>query len=352
VSRYVCVRVLPAILATLVGCTTVSHTGVTTQRARHEALGPASVLLMHREHVSHRDHVSVTCPIALEDPGLVLARVGRIRITTCDLAIARVERFRAGLSAEDFSLILHTLVEEALLASEAPDVREPEVERLLANTLVREEARTAVETHRPAESEITRWLEAHLENSVREERVHIRRLVFATQNEAREAIRLMREGTAFEDLLPRSLDPHVERDWGDLGLVRATGDDIEPALVVAGFGLTEAGSVAQEPVPLTQIVTPPRPPGRRHRPRPQRITQWNVVQLIARYPEERIPEATLRARASERIFRDRFATERGEARDRLTQTAAERCRAAIVASALATVRINPIPHTPVPRRVD
>lgn len=323
----------------------VACTSASTVRARTEGFNVADVTPMHRRtsHRRARDHVEVRCPIAVDDPGLVLATVGDTAITACDLVIAREHRARAGLTAEDPRVTLRTLVDEALLAMEAPTRAphiEPAVERALADALLRAEATEAVSARRPTERELDRWLTEHPESRVRDARVHLRQLVFGSELEAREAIRALRAGTAFEELLARSIDPLAERDQGDLGLLTVEGaTGVLPAVVTVGFALTEPGQVADDPVEGFTRARSSRGRGAR-RGRAPSGARWHVVQLLERIAEEQIDDAAVRARASERILRDRYATERARVRERLATELSPRVHDAIDLSAAAAVRVR------------
>lgn len=327
----------------------VACTSATTVRARTEGTRDADEPLAHRRASHHHrreshDHVDVRCPVAVDDPGLVLATVGDATITACDLVIAREHRARAGLAAEDPRVTLRALVDEALLAAEAPSRAphiEPAVERALADVLLRAEATEAVNARRPTERELDRWLSEHPESRVRDARVHLRQLVFASEAEAREAIRALRAGTPFEDLLERSIDPLAQRDQGDLGLLTTEGaTGVLPAVLTIGFALTEPGQVADDPVEgFTRARTPRRRSARRSRGASNE--RWHVVQLLERIPEERLDDDAVRARAAERILRDRYATERARARDRLSESFSPRVREAIEQAAAASVRVRP-----------
>lgn len=323
----------------------VACTSASTVRARTEGFNVADVTPMHRRtsHRHARDHVEVRCPIAVDDPGLVLATVGDTAITACDLVIAREHRARAGLVAEDPRATLRSLVDEALLAMEAPTRAphiEPAVERALADALLRAEATEAVNARRPTERELDRWLTEHPESRVRDARVHLRQLVFASESEAREAIRALRAGTPFEELLARSVDPLAERDQGDLGLLTVEGaTGVLPAVVTVGFALTEPGQVADDPVEGFTRSRSSRGRGAR-RGRAPAGARWHVVQLLERIPEEQIDDAAVRARAAERILRDRYAHARAQVRERLATELSPRVHEAIDLSAAAGVRVR------------
>ena len=298
----------------------------------------------HRHH-HHRDHVRVECPLAVDDPGLVLARVGDAALTACDLAVARLQRERAGLAGGDARAILRELVDDALLAQEAQarGLNSPAAARALAEALIRADARVALAERRPDDETIDRHLRDHPDAGVREERVHLRHLVLPTEAEARAAIDALRAGVRFEDLLPRSIDPLAARDAGDLGLLTRDGATGVPAAVVeAGFALAADGAVSDAPV---RGVVESRPASasreRRRRPRARPTEVWHVVQRLERVPEARIPEAELRERVALRILRDRYAAARAEARAALAAEAARRASSAILEAVLLRVRVRP-----------
>lgn len=278
----------------------------------------------------------------LDDPGLVLARVGDTVLTACDLAVARVQRERAGLAGDDPRQILRELVDDALLAAEAQarGITSPSAARALAEALIRSEALTALDARRPDEATVERYLQEHPEMGLREERVHLRHLVFATEAEARAAIAALRSGMPFEALLPRSIDPLVTRDAGDLGmLTRAGGAGVPRAVLEAGWALTTDGAVTDEPVRV-ELRTPSFPGTRRRRARSQTVEVWHVVQRLERIPEERLSEGELRARAVLRILRERYAAARNAARATLATEAARRASAAILEAVLLRARVR------------
>ena len=294
-------------------------------------------------HRHHRDHVRVECPFPMDDPGLVVARVGDTVLTACDVAVARVQRMRAGLSGDDLRAILRELVDDALLAQEAQarGLSSPEAARALADALIRADARVALAERRPDDDDLARHLRDHPDAAVREERVHLRQLVLPTEAEARAAIAALRAGASFDDLLPRSIDPLSPRDGGDLGLLTREGATGVPAAVVeAGFAIPTDGAVADAPV--RGFVTAPssRSSGRR-RSRARTVDVWHVVQRLERVAESRVPEAELRERAALRMLRDRYATARAQARAALAAEAWQRAATAILEAVLLRVRVRP-----------
>jgi hypothetical protein len=297
-----------------------------------------------RRHHHHRDHVRVECPFAMDDPGLVVARVGDTVLTACDVTVARVQRMRAGLSGDDLRAILRELVDDALLAQEAQarGLTSPEAARALVDALIRADARVALAERRPDDDDLARYLRDHPDAAVRDERVHLRHLVLPTEAEARAAIAALRAGASFDELLARSIDPLAARDGGDLGLLTREGaTGVSAAVVEAGFAIAADGAVADAPVRGTVTVQPPRPPGRRRRPRARAVDVWHVVQRLERVPESRIPEAELRERAAIRMLRDRYATARAQARATLAAEANQRASTAILEAVLLRMRVRP-----------
>lgn len=296
-----------------------------------------------RRHHHHRDHVRVACPFPMDDPGLVVARVGDAVITACDVAVARVQRVRAGLSGEDLRAILGELVDDALLAQEAQarGLTSPEAARALADALIRADARVALAERRPDDGDLDRYLRDHPDAAVREERVHLRQLVLPTEAEARAAITALRAGASFDELLPRSIDPLAARDGGDLGLLTREGATGVPAAVVeAGFAIPTDGAVADAPVRGFVPAPSSRASGRR-RSRTRAVALWHVVQRLERVAESRVPEAELRERAALRMLRDRYATARAQARAALAAEAWQRAATAILEAVLLRVRVRP-----------
>lgn len=297
-----------------------------------------------RRHRRHRDHVQVDCPLSLDDPGLVLARVGDTVLTACDLAVARVQRERAGLTGHDLPRILRELVDDALLAEEARarGLTSPSAARALAEALIRREARAALELRRPDDATVERHIREHPEMGVREERVHLRHLVFTTEAEAHAVITALREGARFEDFLSRSIDPLAARDAGDLGLLTPAGATGVPrAVLEAGLSLTTDGAVAEEPVRgFMELQDTSQRSARRRSRRARRVEVWHVVQRLERVPEERLPDAELRARAALRLLRERYVSARNAARAMLATEAARRASASILEAVLARVRLR------------
>lgn len=305
-----------------------------TVRAQADAGGS------HHRHHRPRDHVTVECPLTLDDPGLVLARVGDAVITACDLAVASAQRTRAGLAGDDRRDLLRGLVDEALLAAEAQarGLNPPAAARLLAEALIRQEAHAAIARRRPDDDDFARYLRDHPDAAVREARVHLRHLVLGTEAEARAAIDALRAGATFEELLPRSIDPLASRDAGDLGLLTREGAAGVPAEVVAaGFAIATDGAVADAPVRSLRAATSR---GRRGRREPS-SERWHVVQRLGFVPEARLSDGELRDRVTLRILRDRYAAARAEARATLGAEASRRAAGSILEAVLLRVRVRP-----------
>jgi hypothetical protein len=233
----------------------------------------------------------LACPIAFDDADVVLARVGDVTLTACDVAVAAARNIREGRPALPPREILRELVADAMLADEARArglERDPSVARRVRETLaagvVRAEALAAARDALPSEEDVARYYEAHRADFTISERVHLREVVLADEARARATLRDAAI-VPFETLVAeRSTAPEARRDQGDLGLVPREGNDRVPrAVAEAGFALAEPGAVHPEPIRVetTEYV------GRRRRPRTR--VSWHVVQLLARVPERTLP---------------------------------------------------------------
>ncbi len=277
----------------------------------------------------------LACPLPVEHAGLVLARVGDVVITGCDVALAWEARTREGYHVVDSRAVLRDLVRDALLAAARPPrPRDPDVDRELAEALVRAEALAVLARERPGDAAVARYYAAHRDDFALPERVHLREVVLPTRAAAEAARRDLAAGAPFEDVVARTIDPAGRRDGGDLGFVARTGTPGVPGPVVdAGFALTEPGDVAPGDLRVVTEV-----PGRRH---PRRLSAWHVVQLIQRLPAEEISLGQARRRIVQRMIRDRYVTLRRAARQGLEAAMRPEVERAIDGAALGRVRVAP-----------
>lgn len=280
------------------------------------------------------------CPVPVEHPELEVARIGRVRITACDLALEWHRRTRAGLRADDPRALVDALVDDALRATRAPmpPPTDAEIAQVLADALVHREALARMHSVDTSDAALARHAEEHAEDFVREARVRVRALVLRTREAAAEAIAALRGGTAFVSLLPRSVDPDATRDGGDLGLLPLGGvGGVPRAVVAAAFALGADGEVAAEPIAAT--VRLPSADRRRHRARTAEV--FYVVQRTERTETAALPEAVIRRRVAQRLLRDRYRHARREAESELRAAVATRAREAVVPAALDAVRLEP-----------
>lgn len=280
------------------------------------------------------------CPVAVEGADVEVARVGRTRITVCDVALEWHRRTRAGLRADSARALVDALVRDVLLGTRAPmpAPTDAEIARALVDALVHREAVASMDGVDTSDPALARYADAHAEDFVREARVHARALVLRTREAAAEAIAALRAGAPFADLLPRSVDRDAPRDHGDLGLLpRGGAPGVPPEVVAAAFALDADGAVSPEPVAASvRVASADR---RRHRARAAQL--WYVVQRVERIEESPIAEDILRRRIAQRMLRDRYRAARREAEARLRDTVAAQARAAIVPAALNAVRLAP-----------
>jgi len=334
-------------LALTLGCASTASRapdGETVQRAIIEGSHTNDSALAHG-HRSHRDHVNVTCPVGMDDPGLVIARVRRTVITACDLGVAWYRHNLSGAHTDDARQLLDEVMRDALLAESLDlpaGVVDREVNAELAEALIRSEALAELAQRLPTDAEVERYYNDHVDDFTTPERVRLRQLVFPTEREAQEAIRAMTEGGSFDDLVPRSLDPLAGRDGGDLGFIsREESHGLAPALVTAGFALTEIGGLTPAPVRFAFVRQVVVRAGRRARTRTQRSEAYGVLQLLDRQPELRVPLPEARERIRQRILRERYLQARNAARERLGAQFGTQARAAVIERGFSAVRVTP-----------
>lgn len=279
------------------------------------------------------ERVRVECPVSVEGAEVVLARVGAVALTRCDLALESLHRTRNGLPAAPAAALLDAMVRDALVASaQAARPHDSEIDAVLADALVREEALRAMARDRPDDARIERYYREHLADLSRAERVRLRALALPSERAARETIRALSEGAAFEELLTRSLDPMARRDQGDLGWVTRETEGVAPGLVSAGFAIAHVGDVAPAPVAVTVRSTVRR--------RVRAVTTWYVVELTDRESAVAPTLDEVRRRIEHRLTRDRYLGLRREARERWRTALEPAVRAAIDERALSSVRVE------------
>jgi parvulin-like peptidyl-prolyl isomerase len=345
----------PLALLTLATCAPV--TGVPA-RAPHPSAGPSAPAPLATDEPEVRPRPDlpraegVQCPVAFEDADVILARVGTVTLTACDLAVAAVRATREGRPPLPPRVLLDELVADALLADEArnrgldgdPVTRE-RVRETLAAALVRHETLATMRHTLPSDEAVARYYEQRASEFTTGERVHLRAIVLDDLTRARETIRDA-ASVPFETLVAeRSVAPEARRDHGDLGLVPREGTDrVPPAVAEAGFALEAPGTVHPEPIRIetTEYI------GRRRRPHTR--VRWYVIQLLSRRPESVLPLVQAAPTIRFRLAWRAYDTARQTMRARLLSEARETQRVELSDAALRRVRVRVEPLPPPPPR--
>jgi peptidyl-prolyl cis-trans isomerase C len=265
---------------------------------------------------------NVDCPVAFDHADAILARVGDVVITACDVALADRNDRREGLSVRTPREILRGLVDDAVLAAAAraqsldrESAVEREVRGVLADALVQSETRRRMAASLPDEAAMRAYYDAHTAEFTSEERVHLREIVLASEAEARDVLREA-ANTPFETLVTRSRSPDASRDQGDLGLVPRGGNDrVAASIASAGFALGEPQSWAPEPIRVERNV----PVGRHGRTR--REITWDVVQYLGTVPARTLSFDEARDAIRHRMIFGRMQAERASVRNELVSRA-------------------------------
>lgn len=280
------------------------------------------------------------CPVPVENPELVVARVGRTRITACEVVLEWHRRTRAGLRADDPEALVRGLIREVMLSTRAPMPlpQDAEIARTLADALLRQEAVGGMGAVDTSDRALARYAEAHRGQFVRDARLHVRAAVFPTRDDALGALAAMRAGEPLAAMASTAADRTLRRDQGDLGMWT---DDPSPAVppevVQAARALTRDGEFCAEPVLVTRTVSGSR---RARRP-PRTESAWWVVERIARSAEENLPEEQVRRRVAQRLLRERYRDALRDADLRLRASVADAARRAVNDDALRTLRVEP-----------
>lgn len=279
------------------------------------------------------------CPLPVAQPDLVVARVGRTRVTACDLALEWRRRTQAGLRVESPARLAQALVRDILMSTRAPMPlpTDSDLAGTLAEALFRSEAAAAMPRVDLSDEALSRYAEAHRGQFIRDARLHARALALPSREAAAAAIQALRDGTPLSSLAETSPVSELRRDQGDLGLLREDDAAGAPAAVAdAARSLTRDGEVYPEPVQVQGPTT-----RRRRRARGAAPARWWVIERIERVSDEPMPEDSIRRRVAQRLLRDRYRDALREAEARLRESVAERARAAVITRALEAVRIAP-----------
>lgn len=314
----------------------LSDAGANAVTAVHDASDVVAPLLLGRS-----ERPDQRCAIPLADPELVVARVGRVRITACDLALERQRRTQAGLRADDPRALARAVVRDVLLSTRAPMPLpgDREIAEALSGALVRAEASANMAPVDLSDERLAEYAEGHRALFVRDPRVHARGLALPSREAAIEAIAAIRGGAPLSSMAATATRVELRRDLGDLGLLWSGGSSqIPDAVVAAALALTRDGEVHPEPIPV-ELGS-----GRRGRRRggASRV-EWWVVERVDRSGEEPMSDVTIRRRIAQRLIRDRYRDAVRAVEQRLRESVLERARAAVIPRALDAVRVTPAP---------
>ncbi len=280
------------------------------------------------------------CPVGAPNADVVLGRVEDETLTGCDVYVTWHRVTRVGLRDDDPGRLWARTLRDALFAAEARRTGlrpvgavDLEMERVLAEALVRQEALEGLPARPPPAGETATPDGPSAEPGW----VRARALVLPSRPAALAALAALGAGADFVSLVPRSIEPNARRDQGDLGMVPAEGNAAVPAAVArAVYGLAAPGDVHPVPLEVTRTVTVMV----RRRARTRRVSGWWVVQLTDRAgPGEGVGRADPAGGGARRV-RDRYLQLRAAARQRWAEALGPTVRAAIDPAALQLVRVR------------
>ncbi len=191
---------------------------------------------------------------AAADDGAVLARVGSVVVTQDEFEQAAARKSPSEgdtLSTEEKREVLDRLVSEKVLYLKALDKgldRDPKVQKVMINTLLRDEVYGTVRNSDFGEEELQAYFEAHKDEFVVPEKVQVKRILIRVKEDRSdedakaEAERLHGELVAnpaqFKDLAAKHSEDPYKRRGGDLGFLSRDGKPgLDSALVDKAFEL-------------------------------------------------------------------------------------------------------------------
>lgn len=197
---------------------------------------------------------------AAADLGETLATVNGVVVGSKEFEQAAARKAPASgdsLSAEEKKEVLDALVEEKLLYAEALRKgldRDPKVQKVMVNTLLREDVYSTVKNSDFTDEMLQAYYEEHKSEFVVPEKVQIKRILVkvtdarpddAAKQEA-ERIRgeVVKSPDSFKDLAAKYSEDPYKRRGGDVGFVSKEGKPgLDPAIVEKAFGV-ETGAVS------------------------------------------------------------------------------------------------------------
>ena len=196
-----------------------------------------------------------------EDVGEVVATVGGLSVSQKDFeqAAARVSPADGkALSDEEKREVIDKLVEEKILYLEALSQgldKDPKVQKVMVNTLLREEVYAKVRNSDFTDDELQAYYTEHVDEFVVPEKVQVKRILIRVNDDrpepaaSAEAERLRQEVVAdtkaFKELATTYSEGPYKRRGGDLGFVSSEGKPgVDEAIVEKAFGM-EVGQVSE-----------------------------------------------------------------------------------------------------------
>jgi len=194
------------------------------------------------------------------DLGETLATVNGVTVGSKEFEQAAARKAPASgdsLSAEEKKSVLDELVKEKLLYAEALRKgldRDPKVQKVMVNTLLREDVYSTVNNKDFTDEMLQAYYEEHKSEFVVPEKVQIKRILIKVtdarpdESAKAEADRIRAEVAktpdSFKDLAAKFSEDPYKRRGGDVGFVSKEGKPgLDPAIVDTAFGL-ETGAIS------------------------------------------------------------------------------------------------------------
>ena len=186
--------------------------------------------------------------------GEVLASVNGIDITTDEFEEAAARKTPAegdSLSVAEKQEILDKLVAEKLLYKHALEKgldKDPKVQKVMVNTLLREDVYANVRNSDFTDEELSKYYETNKDEFIVPEKVQIKRILIKVSDERSDADakaeatriygELKKDPGQFKDLASKSSEDPYRRRGGDVGFVAETGKPgLEPEVVTKAFSM-------------------------------------------------------------------------------------------------------------------
>ena len=195
------------------------------------------------------------------DIGETLATVNGVKIGTKEFeesAARKTPESGDSLSAAEKQEVLDRLVEEKLLYKAALEKgldKDPKVQKVMVNTLLREVVYANVRNSDFTDQELEAYYEAHKEDFVVPEKVQIKRILIKIQDDRPDAAaraeaeriraEVVKNPDSFKDLAGQYSEDPYRRRGGDVGFVASTGKPgLDEAVVAKAFTMN-VGDVSE-----------------------------------------------------------------------------------------------------------